>query len=121
MPRTTDAAVKQIISTDLNTMPFIMAASLFVTTYLAGSGLPEAHLAEIERWWAAHLVSIREPRTTRKRLGDTEVAYQTGVLGTGLQSTFYGQTALQLDSSGTLLTMAAAAETPPKPASFDVD
>lgn len=102
MPRTTDAAVKEILATALNTMPFIMTASVLVDAYLGTSGLSEPHLSEIERWWAAHLVTIREPQVAKKDLGDTSVTFVRGQLKTGLEATLYGQTVLQLDTTGTL-------------------
>jgi len=117
MPRTTDSAVKAILDTQLNTMPFIQTASVLVTTYLVPQGLPESLLAEIECWLAAHLVVIREPRTHQTRLGETAITYDTPQLGLGLESTPYGQTVLTLDVSGTLATLAKA----PLPASFAVD
>jgi hypothetical protein len=119
MPRTTDAAVKEIIETGLNTMPFIMAASTLVTAYLESSGLPESQLTEIERWWTAHLVTIREPRPHQTRLGESSVTFVEGDLGKGLESSFYGQVVLQLDTSGTLA--GATTEDALKRATFDVD
>src|SRR5262245_18019503 len=75
MPRTTDEAVKQIIDTALNTLPFIMAADMLVTSYLVPAGLSEPLLAEIERWWAAHLITIREPRPHEATMGNTTTTF----------------------------------------------
>jgi hypothetical protein len=123
MPRTTDAAVKQILKTELNTMPFIMTASTLVTAYLGSAGLSEPHLSEIECWWAAHLTTIQEPLVQRTRLGESEVSFVDlkGTLAKGLESTPYGQTVLMLDSSGTLVSLGAQAEAGLKRATFDVD
>jgi hypothetical protein len=120
MPRTTDAAVKEIIDTALNCMPFIMTASILVTNYLGAVGYAEPHLAEIERWWAAHLVTIREPRPHQVKLGESTVTFVEGDLGKNLESSFYGQTVLSLDTDGVLREVVAAVEAGIKYATFDV-
>lgn len=109
MPRTTDPDVKAIIATELDTLPFIIAASIMVDAYLSTAGLPETQLAEIERWWTAHLITVREPHTHQVRLGASEVTHVEGDLGKDLESSFYGQTVLRLDTSGTLRAVAVAA------------
>jgi hypothetical protein len=118
MPRITDDDVKEIIETALDTRPFILTANLLVTTYLGATTLPEAQLAEIERWWTAHLVTIREPRPHRVQLGESLIEHVEGDLGQGLASSFYGQTVLQLDTSGTLRDVTVAAAEALRPASF---
>jgi hypothetical protein len=115
MPRTTDAHVKEILPTAINTMPFIMTASALVTAHLSTVGYSEPHLAEIERWWAAHLVTVREQRTKSVKLGDTQYTYVEG------GQADYWQTVLQLDTSGTLLGLQQAAAAGLQPASMYVD
>jgi len=120
MPRTTDTAVKAIIDTGRDTTPFIATASRQVDRYTMLSGLSDATdgplLTDMETYWAAHLVAITEPRSTRRRLGETSIDYQQGQLAMGLKSTFYGQTVLDLDPTGQLASTIGV-----QAASFNVD
>lgn len=102
MQRVRDADVKEIIDTELNTQPFITAASLQVDRHLSTSGLSAAELKEIERWWAAHLVAIRDPRFLQVRSEGDSINYERGKSGQGLNATSYGQQVLVLDSTGIL-------------------
>jgi hypothetical protein len=104
MPRTTDAAVKEVIETPRNTLPFIATAAVLVERYAqtTGVGVDETTLERIECYWAAHLVALTEPRATRRTLGETTVEYRQGTLGSGLMSTFFGQTVVALDPTGSL-------------------
>ena len=65
MARVTDAEVKAILDTTLDTAPFIAAATLLVDQHLASAGLAAALLKELERWLAAWLVCARDPRFTQ--------------------------------------------------------
>ena len=60
MARVIDAEIKEIIDTTIDTDPFIEAANLVVTARLANQGIGDDLLKEIERWFAAHLVAIRD-------------------------------------------------------------
>jgi hypothetical protein len=100
--RVSDADVKAIFPTAMNTQPFITTASVYVDTYLAGTGTPEGVLREIELYLAAHFACCADPRATDIGDGDTRVRLQRGQDGTGLASTQYGQAALALDGTGTL-------------------
>jgi len=102
MARVTDADVKQILDTDVSTTPFILSANLLVDQWLLDKGLSEALLTEIERWVAAHLTCMLDPRESQKRMGDQAVSFDQGTLTEGLGWTRYGQQAMLLDSSGTL-------------------
>ena len=102
MARVTDADVKQILDTDVSTTPFILSANLLVDQWLLDKGLSEALLTEIERWVAAHLTCMLDPRETAKAMGDSRVNFEAGRLGMGLQATRYGQQVLLLDTTGTL-------------------
>jgi len=63
-------------------------------------------LKELEKWLAAHLISItRERLTTKEGAGGAYVEY-AGVFGEGLKSTQYGQMVLFLDTTGTFAAMA---------------
>ena len=104
--RTTEAEVKQIIDTALvedELSPFLTAANLIVTSALGAAGFVDAHLAEIERWLAAHLVAIRDPRLMSQKIGDADATYAGFTqFGKGLEFTAYGQQVLLLDTSGKL-------------------
>lgn len=84
----------------------INSANVFVTESLVGKGLSDAILAEIERWLAAHMiVSSRERLAAKEGAGGAFIEY-AGQWGEGLLSTSYGQTAMMMDTSGTLLAIA---------------
>jgi hypothetical protein len=106
MARTTVIEVSKILdNTNLDDSvlrSFINTANSLVTTYLGDSGLGETILTEIEKWWAAHLVSTTRERTAKsEKVGDVSVEY-TGEFGKDLESSPYGQMVLQLDSTGIL-------------------
>ena len=116
MPRISDADVKAILDTDLETTPFIAAATLMIDAYLISAGLPAVLLTEIERWLAAHLACIRDPRFREARTGGDAMVFERGQAGQGLSATSYGQQVLLLDTSGIL-----ALVTTTKRASIRVD
>lgn len=103
--RVTGAEVKDIIDTaltELQVAPFITAANLTITDILgATTALSSDQLKEIERWLASHFVAIRDPRIIRERTGEAEATY-SGKTAMGLDSTFYGQQAKMLDTTGAL-------------------
>ncbi len=98
--------VKEIIDTDLSDIQinnFINAAHLLVVQIdLAGVGLAELLLKEIERWLAAHFLAIRDQRVQKESVGGEWSAEYQGKTDMGLKSTTYGQQALALDTSGKL-------------------
>ena len=114
--RVSDADVKQILTTSVDTQPFIVAASLLIDRHLASQNLSAALLLEIERWLAAHFACVRDPRLRDVRDGDTGVQYERGKAGEGLSATSYGQQVLLLDPTGIL-----AQVTTTKRASIKVD
>jgi hypothetical protein len=99
--------VTDILPTTLDVMPFLLTASTLVDTYLGTADVSFAVLREIERWLAAHLCCLADPRTTQRRLGATEVTLERSQLGMGLQSTRYGQQVLLLDPTGLFADAAA--------------
>lgn len=107
MARVTEAEVREIIkdvSADYSDLtPFIAAATAMVDQRLDDSalGLSVALLKEIERWIAAHLVAVADPRRIEEKMGDGTDKFQAK-LGNGLRVTHWGQTAIALDTSGTL-------------------
>lgn len=102
MARVTDEDVKDIITTDLDTSPHIQAANLMVTDRLGDSTLSAETLKEIERWLAAHFVSVTDPQLKAEKVGDATNTYDVGKLGENLKSTRYGLQAVLLDSTGVL-------------------
>lgn len=105
--RVTATEVKQIIETEfIDTMveAFIAGATALVDDALTNVGLPDALLKEIERWTAAHLVAQRERQIKTAGAGGASVTY-IGVFEMGLNGTQYGQTAIALDTTGTLASL----------------
>ena len=94
--------VLTLVTTTRDVTPFLRAASALVTTYLGDAGLDETVLAEIERWWAAHLIAIADQPVLEKRFGNTALKFQAPKVGMGLQGTAFGQQVLMLDSTGIL-------------------
>ncbi len=104
--RVTAADVQEILDTTLEASvinAFINTAHTFIEANLGSANLGEAMLTEIEKWLAAHFLSIRDRRVKSENIaGEYSVTYEIGNLGEGLMSTTYGQTAVALDTSGTL-------------------
>jgi hypothetical protein len=106
MARTTDSAVFEIIDTTLSDIDtFITTANLFVTATLSDKGLSDTILEEIERYITAHFLSVKDQRVQAEKIDVLSFTYQ-GKTGTGLEATLYGQTAILLDTSGTLADIA---------------
>ena len=101
--RTTVALVKEIINTTEEVSPFIRTASILVDEKLdAETSITDAHKKEIETWLAAHFLAMSLDRQgQQERIGATQITY-SGKGGEGLKATTYGQTALMLDTTGTL-------------------
>ena len=103
-PRITAEEVKGVIDTKVaNLAPFIAIATLVVDNNLLEAGLSDDTLKQIELFLACHYVSLREPTIASERIGDSNVVhYRPGVKGSNLMSSDFGQTAIQLDTSGVL-------------------
>ncbi len=106
MVRTTVLDVKNIL--DDTTVPdtilsaYVESANVFVTATLTGKNLSNALLTEIEKWIAAHMVTITRDRVAKEEgAGGAYIKY-AGEWGMGLASTSYGQMAINLDTSNTL-------------------
>jgi hypothetical protein len=118
MARTTSSAVKSIVTTSVAdvTTPFIDDANLLVTAHLGDSGLSAALLEMIERYLAAHYVTISQGgQLTLQKVGQSSEMI-AGKFSTGLNSTRYGQQAVALDTTGALAKIAE----PSKKALFKV-
>lgn len=101
--RVTDAEVKKILVTTIETTPFIATASLIVDENLEGQGLSDARLKQIELYLSAHLACTMDPRLTSESTGDASNTYQTASAGgKGLDATTYGQQVKMLDTTGLL-------------------
>src|SRR3989304_2789979 len=108
--RVTPAEVQEIIDTTIALDPFITAANLTVDQHLLNHGLSAALLKEIERWLAAHLAAMRDPRASAESLGDASSTYE-GQSGLGLDPTRHGPQGKGLAPTGTLATLGAPAAT----------
>lgn len=107
MARITEAEVKEIIDTSITSglVAFIAAASSIVEDELLGKGLSTTRLKEIERYLAAHFVSIRDTsqgQIVSEKIGDAQINYKQFGEARALNSSRYGQQAMFLDTSGTL-------------------
>ena len=105
MARTNVTDVRVIIDTDLTDgiiEAFIGDANLLVTAILGSSDLSSGLLESIEKWLTAHFISMsRDRQSQEEEAKDASIKY-TGKTDMGLDATFYGQTALSLDTSGLL-------------------
>lgn len=102
--RVTGSEVKEVINTSLLTAevePFILAANAIVTGMC--SSYSTAEQKELERWLAAHLVSIRDPSKSaviEQNAGAPSQKY--ALIGKGLSATPYGSQVLIMDYKGKL-------------------
>jgi len=103
MARTTVTNVKVIIDTSIDSTDisaFISDANAIVDARLGGESIDSSILTMIEKYLAAHLISIsRERQATNEQVGDVSVKY-AGNFGKFLEQTSYGQQVLALDPTG---------------------
>lgn len=100
--RVSDADVKEVLDTDLDTQPFIRAAHLVVEQHLSSAGLSDDLLREIECYLAAHFACARDPLVVESRADTISRRVQRASGGAGLDSTDYGRIVQQLDPTGKL-------------------
>lgn len=79
--------------TDTQLQSFVDDAHLWITDLLGGKGLPDNRLQLIERYFAAGLAERRDPRAEQIRGAGTSET---------LQQESYLETAMKLDTTGTL-------------------
>lgn len=115
MARTSSSAVKGILMEDYDKefepslSPFIETANV-LTTRLAtkasseGDNLSVIELELIERWLAAHFYKMSDKAYAENTTADAEAVYD-GKTDKGLEASLYGQQALILDWTGTLVQM----------------
>ena len=113
MARTTRTLILGIIEVDASIVPndaamapFIDLANEFVTEACTLVNGPNpaysgTRLELIERWLAAHLYTVRDPRSTSEKAGPVGVNYQSKV-DLGFDTSHYGQTAMRIDTNGGL-------------------
>lgn len=100
----TAADVKEVLNTTLTVTdlkPFLTAAQGLVSARLEGEGYTDGELTEIERWLAAHLAAVRDPRVSEEGVGSSQFRYE-GETGLGLDFTRYGQQVQVLEHRGIL-------------------
>jgi hypothetical protein len=105
--RVTAAELEEIIDVDSSITTtqqdvFITQANLIVNDLLLTCGYSAAHLKEIERLLAAHLISALQRQASSEKVGDASITYQGNATGLNLDATLYGQNAKMLDTCGQL-------------------
>lgn len=98
MARVTEAEVTAIIDTDLTSaqvQAFIDDASGWIDDNLADAGLFDATLKRIEKYLAAHFITLRDPRIRSGTIGDVSETYQRDT-----QVTEYLKAAAGMDPTG---------------------
>jgi hypothetical protein len=108
MPRATDADVRAYVEMEssTSTAPYITSASVVSDTYLAGKGLSELILTQIEIFLAAHfaVLAVERGGIQRDTQGDAAQTYQSiSEKLSGFMLTRFGQQAVALDSTKTLV------------------
>lgn len=103
MPRTTPELVGGIIEVDpsIPLTPFIETSSHIVTKWCAPHSSDNVELELTERYLAAHLYTLRDPRVTQEGVESIVASYQSKV-DLGLDTSHYGQSAKYIDSTGRL-------------------
>ncbi len=103
----TDAA---IIPDDAALVPFQDIANEMVTEWCTGTvngpatAYDATRLALIETWLCAHFYTNRDPRAHSEKAGSVGANLQNKI-DLGFDSSFYGQTAMRLDTNGGLATL----------------
>lgn len=113
MARTNSSDVLDIVTTSLgagSVDAHINVANRLVTNWLGSTDLTDETLREIERQVAAHLVSLQDPRNVEEGADGVRVKRERPTLGEGLAGTPYGQTAISLDTTGTLAQLTDASQ-----------
>jgi hypothetical protein len=105
MANVTVDEVKNIIDTTLDTADieaYISTATAVLDNAYTGYTVSTALRKEVERWLTAHLIaSTREQQLTEAKAGSASAKFQ-GKTGMNLYSTFYGQNAISIDTTGAL-------------------
>jgi len=108
LPRVSVAQVTEIVQTSIEDEAILTSmidtAHVYIDANLLEVGHSEEILSKIELYLSAHFVAISEEKggMVLDKLGDATQEWDASVMGEGLKATLYGQTALLLDTSGTL-------------------
>ena len=86
---------------ETETISFINSAHVLVCNTLDGYGISTTLITEIERYLAAHFAVLAYPSVQREQIGPMSNSF-FGKLGTGLENTRYGQSAIAMDPTGIL-------------------
>ena len=110
MARTSANLIKKIITPAVDTETFagpIAVANAMVNNYIVNNSkcasVDDTTLELIERYLAAHYYALDNPSIVSESADGTSETYERGQTGMGLDSTRFGQTALELDTCGGLL------------------
>lgn len=105
MARVIDSEIRGIIESDpdISMVPFIAAANDLVDWLdtVDEGALSTTTLTKIEKWLSAHFYAIRDQQYTSKSTGGASGSFQ-GQTGMVLLSTYWGQMACTLDTTGLL-------------------
>jgi hypothetical protein len=106
MARVTAEEVQAIMDTDLTEAKitgYIDSVTIIVDGLFNSVSISDPLLKEIERWLTAHAIAISSERQAREEgAGGAYIKY-AGMTGIGLKATSYGQMAISIDTTGTLL------------------
>lgn len=109
--RVTAENVRDVIDTKLGNTEIDLAiatAHILTDDEIAPKGvLSEERLQLVELYLSAHFVTLRDRRVASQNLSDGSTLSFEGKTGLYLTSSHYGQTAILLDSTGTLKTLQA--------------
>lgn len=95
------------VADSLDLTSFIATANLIRTEDLAGKGLSDARLDQIELYLAAHFTALKDEHGALKSSETLNAKDEYfGDYGRGLRATRYGQQAIVMDTSGTLSAIA---------------
>lgn len=105
--RVTAKEVKMILDNSSLSDPivdtYILGANALVNSTL-GTGTTDL-LKEIERWMAAHMISVTRERMAKKEGAGGALIEYTGEYKGGLDSSPYGQMVKTLDTTGAMATL----------------
>ena len=107
------AHVREVIVTEVDDSVIescISSAVAAVESSIPSKVLSNSLALEIQRWLAAHFVSVQTPdsRVIEEKIGDSGIKYSVGTGVTNYQqierfsTTFYGRAAIDLDPTGRL-------------------
>lgn len=102
--RITVADLIEIYDTELTEAQltaFINSAHYLIQANLLDKGLDENILTEIHKYLASHFASLRDQRVQQEKVAEISKTYQ-GKTDMYFESTYYGQMAVMLDTSGAL-------------------